>query len=154
MDRKLNKEVKTIKWCEHVQCHPSMYFSSEIVGPKEIHEAVDFSAKILGVSKLEFLVLDDWNYICADIDWFFSSSLEIKSIAALFGAPHPFPEAPVNSFRTEALCAPFSSDLYTFTHGKVTLIKGAMPAEETIERHLIELAIYARVIGFKVEKYA
>jgi len=148
-------DIKVDSWDSHARKNPEMYFGSEGATPKGIAEGFEYVAKILGGKTTKIKEIDQWWYFCCDVDWLFKSSIEIKSLNDLFFKLHPFPEAKqLNTFRLEALSTPFSTDVFTWAGGNLTLIKGSPPDQEILNSHISELGDWERIIGFKFDENA
>lgn len=140
----------TENWEEVVRSSPHLYFESEEISPVEICKALEFSARALGATRTKCQQIGDWWYFCADVDWLYNSAIQFDDITDVFTKPCPFPEANrLNCFRLEALCAPFSSDVYTRTEDTIIEIKGSAPLKLDTDRHFLHLQPAARVVGFK-----
>ena len=113
-----------------------MYFGDVEITPEEIADSIRYSAELLGAKDTKLAYVQGWHYFCSDIDWVFLSEFPIKSVAQVFEGPCPFPEAnSPNSFRCEALCLPFSSDVFTIGKDGMVVLKGEAPSSVEIELH-------------------
>lgn len=150
MNKYTSSDISPINWEEHVRKRPDIYFGSSEVSADEIAKAIEYVAERLGAGETLTLTIDDWCYFCSDTDWMFNSSYEIESIEHVFSNPCFFPEAESpNAFRYEALCTPFSSDVYTRTTDEVVVLKGQFPSKVIVEQHLSKLGNWGRIVGFR-----
>ncbi len=129
-----------------------MYFGAKGASPQSIQDAFKDVAETLGAKQTCTNQIDNWWYFCSDIDWVFKSSLSIEKIEDVFLNFRAFPEeGSPTAFRYEILCAPFSSDLYTWSSNAIVALKGTPPDEETINIHLDKLGVWGRIVGFKFD---
>jgi len=147
-------DIKTVKWDEGVLKRREMYFGDKTVDGVDIGESIKFPAVTLGAKNTKILELGEWFYFCSDIDWLFLSELEVAEVNRVFNRPLPFPEGGVNSFRTESLCLPFSTDAFTIAGNDKVLLKGVFPQEEEFKEHVREIGEWGRIVGFKFDKNA
>lgn len=149
-----SEDLLVIKFEDHIKRYSKMYFGEQSVSPIAIAEAIEYVAKRLGATQTRIKKIDDWCYFCADLDWIFESKADVTSIEEVFFGFKSFPEGGQNSYRCEALCAAFSSAIYTLEGGEVYVLKGAPPEPDVCTRHLHMLGIWARIVGFRFELHA
>lgn len=148
-------DIKVITWEEGVRKRREMYFGSDEVNGEEIGEAIKYPAVVLGSKESLITKLGDWHYFCSDIDWLFLSEHEIENARTVFESPRPFPEGgSPNSYRTESLCLPFSTDAFTVSGDDRVLLKGKYPSKYLLEKHLDELGKWGRIVGYRFNENA
>ncbi len=147
--------VIKVNWDEHVRNKREMYFGDNEINGEEIGEAIKYPAVVLGAKRTRITQIDEWHYFCSDIDWIFLSELEIENVRTVFDVPRPLPEGDSpNSYRTESLCLPFSTEAFTISGDDRVILKGELPKEEELTKHLSELGKWGRIVGYKFDNNA
>ncbi len=150
-----SNDMKTVEWDEIVHKNKKMYFGEREITGEEIGDALKYPAVVLGAKNTKLAKFEEWYYFCSDIDWLFLSDLKVESVRTVFDGPRPFPEGESpNSYRTESLCLPFSTDVFTLAGDNSQILKGKFPPKKQLEEHLKELGDWGRIVGYKFDKNA
>lgn len=102
-------------------------------------------AMILGATSVQTSYRGDWWSVAADCDWLTDQKTTIEE---LFSQLVPFPQAGVNSIRSEVLLTAFAQDVVTTDMNEVRIITGVQPSES----HSAPRALrpWARIIEFRI----
>ena len=146
----LPEDIEKISFCDAIRRRATSYFGNKEPSALAVAQGMEHVANTLGVGRTLILEMDGWCYFCAEFDWIFSSKVEIKAIEEVFFHFQPFPEGGTNSYRYEALCGAFSSDILTYLHDNVLVLKGSLPKVSVRARHLEKLGQWERIVGFRI----
>ena len=140
--------MKIIDPIEHIRSHPDMYLWGGSASPSDLASRLTADALLLGASRTLVVHTDQWWAVAADVDWLAGA---VVSADALFGRIVPFPQAGVNSMRSEVLLTAFADDVVTWSEGdRPRRVKGA-EADWTVVHAKIADASWRRVIAFRLQ---
>ena len=114
--------------------HPEQYLPGGEVRAYWLAERLAADALLLGASRTQTKRWGDWWSVSADRDWLSNAAV---SPTELFATIVPFPEAGVNSMRSEVLLGAFGDTVAISTPAGLELVKGHfddLPAMTTHER--------------------
>lgn len=113
-------DLKVIKVKEGIPRIQHLYFGEGGATGKNISEAIEECARLLGAGKTKIDVREGWFFVCADVNWLFNSVHKVDGIEDVFKNPFPFPEVGVNSCRMEVMARIFSEKPTPLVVGKCT----------------------------------
>ena len=101
--------LKAINAIQHIRDHPRMYLPDGKVSGEYLLSQLVLDALFLGVRDIRVQHINEWWLIGSSADSFPEDSGE--QLITLFTQVVPFPEAGVNSMRTEVLLTAFAQDV-------------------------------------------
>ncbi len=137
--------MKAIDPIEHIRANPRLYLNSEGTDPAELATRLAGDALTLGATRTLVVHHDDWWLVAADFDWIKSPAISIRE---LFNRVIPFPEAGVNSMRSEVLVSAFADDVVTSNGGSSEVLKGVSAGHESLS--VPNDPSWARVVAFRL----
>jgi hypothetical protein len=137
--------MKTLDPIEHIRSNPQMYLRGGKVDRIDIARQLAGDAIYLGAKRVQIVDVNDWMLVAADTDWMKRSSADMRSA---FDKIVPFPEAGINSMRSEVLLSAFAQDIFTADATGHEVIKGAAPKDPDVYRAAKE-ENWARVVAFR-----
>jgi hypothetical protein len=111
-------------------------------------EHLDEDARLLGAGSVQVERLADWFLVGGDMDWCRVGRFRPSDPLDLFRRAWPFPEAGVNSIRSEIVVAALAEDVITGTVNERRDVQGGEPPSQVWE--LAESRGWRRVIGFRM----
>jgi hypothetical protein len=132
-----------------LRSHASMFFSTVDTTQSALMEHLVGEAVILGCVRVEAEFHDGWAIVGAEMDWFSVPSRVSVTEDCLFTRVFAFPEAGDNSCRTEVLVAAFARDVVTASAGRVRIIQGDVPPNDSVVRLLSETSRWRRAVAFR-----
>ena len=109
-------------------------------------------ARLLGAAWVQVERLADWYLVGSDMDWCRVGRFRPSDPLDQFRRAWPFPEAGVNSIRSEILVTAFAEDVFTGTASERRIVQGGEPPPQVWE--LVESRGWRRVVGFRLGKLA
>lgn len=134
---------------KHLVKQQQMYFGSCGANPVGISSSIAEGALILGAGSTLVTRRSDWWFVCADVDWLLvptTSGLDDKTV---FETVWAFPEAGLNSIRSEVFARVFSDQAYSLSERDLHRVKGDFPDDQTILANAKTLGDWKRIIGFR-----
>lgn len=121
------------KIVQHIQKYPQMYIGSNELNAQYLVTELLTDAKLLGIKEAEYFSFANWHLIKAESNWIIKNTLGITLIEDIFNRIIPFPEAGVNSIRSEVIITAFASDVFVWYQESLTVIKGNKPNPELVD---------------------
>ena len=118
-------DIRVISLSEHVFSNPKMYWGTENPSEDDAIDALVEQLKFLNFDGIKILKSNGWNYVGAPFDWLISGLDVAKNIDDLFKKGWGFPEAGVNSLRSEFFIYMLADDIALWRNGELLTIKGA-----------------------------
>jgi hypothetical protein len=110
---------------EHLRSRRKMYLPDSGSIPLFLAQRLSNDAMIVGAHSVHLAHDGDWWTVSADFDWLADKS---RTVQDLFSGLIPFPEAGVNSIRSEVLLTAFAQDVVTIdASGNQVVVKGETP---------------------------
>lgn len=141
--------MKTLDPIAHIQSNPDMYLRGGQVDAVELARQLAGDAIYLGAKRAQVMVVNEWLLVAADVDWMQKSGQTDANEA--FNRIIPFPQAGVNSMRSEVLLSAFADDVFTADADGHQVIKGTAPTDKDVYRAAKE-ENWARVVAFRIAR--
>jgi hypothetical protein len=142
-------DLKPLDVKAHVLRAQHLYFDESGATANKICIGIAEGAKILGSTDVAIFTKNGWSVVASNHDWLNQSNLSNANQTNLFKGIHGFPEAGINSVRSEYFSYVFSSALCLWSSGEVETIKGDC---ESLRELSDELHSFKKALGFKFEK--
>jgi len=139
--------VRTIDPVEHIRSHPDLYLPGGRADPALLASRLAGDALMLGAERVEVSHDGCWWWVAADRDWMGTNAAVTAREA--FERIVPFPEAGVNSMRSEVLLTAFAERVVTVAVGARECIKGNVADADQIWR-VLPTAEWARLVAFRL----
>jgi hypothetical protein len=124
-----------------------MFIPGGIPSPSDLASKIAADALILRASRTLAVHADPWWAVAADVDWLAAAPVPVDE---LFRRIVPFPEAGVNSMRSEILLTAFADDVLTWNgNDQPYRLKGVADDWHAIRNKLAD-ATWKRVIAFRL----
>lgn len=139
--------MRTIDPVEHIRANPDLYLPGGRADPAHLASRLAGDALMLGAGRVEVSHDGCWWWVAADRDWMDAN----PSISAhdAFERIVPFPEAGVNSMRSEVLLTAFAERVVTVAEDGRECIKGDVTDADPVWR-VLPSAGWARVVAFRL----
>jgi hypothetical protein len=118
-------DIQVVSLSEHVLSNPKMYWGTDNPTEDDAIDALVEQLKVLGLDNIKILNSNSWSYVGASFDWLMSGLDTAKSIDNLFKKGWGFPEAGINSLRSEYFIYMFADDVALWRNDELLTIKGA-----------------------------
>jgi hypothetical protein len=138
--------LKAINAIQHIRDHPRMYLPDGKVSGEYLLSKLVLDALFLGVRDIRVQHINEWWLIGSSANLFPEDSGELIT---LFTQVVPFPEAGVNSMRTEVLLTAFAQDVIIRNGINRTVIAGRIGLDEPVWQ-LMDNCGCERVVGFRI----
>src|SRR5256885_1322137 len=141
--------MKTLDPIAQIQANPQMYLRGGQVDGVDLARQLAGDAIYLGAKRVQIMEVNDWLLVAADLDWIKKSAQ--TGINDVFSRIIPFPQAGVNSMRSEVLLGAFADDVFTADTSGHEIVKGQAPKDSDVYRAAKE-ENWARVVAFRVAR--
>lgn len=140
--------MRTLDPIAHIRSHPGMYLPGGVASPADLASRLSADALLLGASRTLVVHDGEWWAVAADADWFSPAPIPADE---LFRRIVPFPEAGVNSMRSEVLLTAFADDVLTWGEDDAPhRVKGAADDWQRVRTRFPD-GNWKRVVVFKLE---
>ena len=144
-------DIKVVSLDEHVRKNEAMYFGSRGANPEAIATAIAEGALLLGARRVLIEEHDGWWYVCGDVDWLQTPTIDTVNEVTVFKTIWGFPQGGVNWYRSEALARVFSDRAFSASESLIYHVKGTLPNDEQLRVQIASLGAWKRVIGFQFQ---
>jgi len=138
--------IKPLNALDHIRAYPELYIPGGEPKAWQLAERLASDALLLGASRVETSHSENWWFVAGDLDWL---AIGAADIAELFRAIVPFPEAGINSMRSEVLLGAFADCVGIATPREFATIVGKPGEFDPIRAHLGKMQ-WPRVVAFKM----
>jgi hypothetical protein len=139
--------MRTIDPIEHIRGHPDLYLPGGRADPAYLASRLAGDALMLGAGRVELSHDGCWWWVAADRDWMDHDQAFPGRDA--FSQIVPFPEAGVNSMRSEVLLTAFAEQVVAVVDGARKRVKGELADADQVWRVLPSTG-WARVVAFRL----
>ena len=109
---------------------------------------LEADARLLGAGWVQVERLGDWYLVGSDTDWCRVGRFHPSDPLDLFRRAWTFPEAGVNSIRSEIVVTALAEDVFTGTASERQIVQGGEPPPQVWG--LVQSRTWRRVIGFRM----
>jgi hypothetical protein len=141
--------MKTLDPIAQIQANPQMYLRGGQVDAVDLARQLAGDAIYLGAKRVQIMEVNDWLLVAADVDWMNKNAQ--TGVNDLFNRIIPFPQAGVNSMRSEVLVSAFADDVFTADANGHEIVKGQAPKDTEVYRAAKE-ENWARVVAFRIAR--
>jgi hypothetical protein len=141
--------MKTLDPIGQIQANPQMYLRGGQVDAVDLARQLAGDAIYLGAKRVQIMEVNDWLLVAADVDWMNKSAQ--TGVNDVFSKIIPFPQAGVNSMRSEVLLSAFADDVFTADASGHEVVKGQAPKDSDVYRAAKE-ENWARVVAFRMAR--
>jgi hypothetical protein len=139
--------MRTINPVEHIRGHPDLYLPGGRADATLLASRLAGDALLLGAGRVELSHDGCWWWVAADRDWMgVNPSVPVREA---FIRVIPFPEAGVNSMRSEILLTAFAEQVVTAADGARECIKGNVADADPAWR-VLPSSCWARLVAFRL----
>ena len=139
--------MRTIDPVEHIRRNPERYVPAGRVEPEYLAERLAEDARILGARAVQTRQVGGWWVVAADFDWVGDGTS--SGAPDVFSNVVAFPEAGVNSMRSEILLTAFADDVVTSDGTSTQVVKTSGTAAPHV-RDFVPHGPWRRVVAFRI----
>jgi hypothetical protein len=138
--------MRTLNPIEHIRERKDFYIRGGVPSAQYLAAQIIGDALYLGAQDVSVKHINEWWVVSSSRDWLSAETNE--EVISLFTNIVPFPEAGVNSMRSEILLVAFAKDVISARNPSRIVISGTVDPNDSIWQ-LSDTVECERIVGFR-----